>query len=82
MASPHWQLLETPGGQFDHPDQLPLTDGVWLPAPVPGTACQALAQAGRFDLLAPRSLMDQDIWYRSAWALPAAAMRCCFPAAC
>lgn len=73
MVCPHWQLLETPGGQFDHPGQLPQTDGVWLPAPVPGTACQALAQAGRFDLLAPRSLMDQDIWYRSAWALPAAA---------
>src|SRR5450830_78746 len=73
MAGPSWQLLETPGGQFDHPDQLPRADGAWLAAPVPGTACEALSQAGRLDLLAPRSLMEHDLWYRSAWNLPAAA---------
>lgn len=73
MAHPSWQLLETPGGLFDHPGQLPQADSGWHTAPVPGTACEALAQAGRFDLQAPRSLMDQDIWYRSAWQLPAPA---------
>jgi len=68
-----WQLLEASGGQFIHPDQLPLSDEAWLPAPVPGTACQALAEAGRFDPRAPRALMEQDIWYRCALDLPAAA---------
>ena len=39
--------------------------GGWIAAPVPGTAAQALAQAGLFDAGAPISLHDKDVWYRT-----------------
>lgn len=59
-----WALLETAAGQWDVP---PLDQGTWLPAPVPGTVCEALALAGRFDLNAPRALQGSDFWYRCDW---------------
>ena len=59
-----WALLETAAGQWDVP---PLDQGTWLPAPVPGTVCEALALAGRFDLNAPRALQGSDFWFRCDW---------------
>lgn len=59
-----WALLETAAGQWDEP---PLGLGPWLPAPVPGTVCEALAAAGHFDLNAPRALQGSDFWYRCDW---------------
>lgn len=38
--------------------------GDWLPAPVPGTAAQALLGAGLYRLGEPLPLHDRDVWYR------------------
>ncbi|MDD0809713.1 glycoside hydrolase family 2 protein [Curvibacter sp. RS43] len=59
-----WTLQETAAGQWSEP---PVGEGTWLPAPVPGTVCEALAAAGRFDLNAPRALQGSDFWYRCDW---------------
>lgn len=40
----------------------------WIPAPVPGTAAQALQAAGRYSLEAPTPLHDKDVWYRLRFA--------------
>lgn len=59
-----WVLLETAAGEWSAP---PGGEGVWWPAPVPGTVCEALAAAGQFDLQAPRALDGRDFWYRCDW---------------
>ncbi|WP_167525502.1 glycoside hydrolase family 2 protein [Roseomonas genomospecies 6] len=51
-----WELCVTePGGT---------PGGDWLPAPVPGTAAQALREAGLYRLGEPLPLHDRDVWYR------------------
>ncbi|AWK85075.1 glycosyl hydrolase 2 galactose-binding domain-containing protein [Azospirillum thermophilum] len=40
-------------------------DGRWIPAPVPGTAAQALQAAGLWTLDAPTPLHDRDVLYRT-----------------
>ena len=59
-----WELTVTPPGAAAAPADL---EGVrdWLPAPVPGTAAQALRNAGRWTLEAPAPLHGQDVWYRT-----------------
>ncbi|HYG89244.1 MAG TPA: glycoside hydrolase family 2 protein [Azospirillum sp.] len=58
-----WELTATPPGAVARPAEL---GGVqdWIPAPVPGTAAQALRDAGRWTLDTPAPLHDQDFWYR------------------
>ena len=36
----------------------------WLPARVPGTAAQALVDAGLWDAASPARLREHDVWYR------------------
>ena len=57
-----WRLLVTQAGE--HSDASPLPEnGDWIHAKVPGTAAQALAEAGQFDPADPMPLHDKDIWY-------------------
>lgn len=58
-----WQLACTAPGAAQTPADLPLQLD-WIVAPVPGTAAQALRDAGRWTLERPLPLHDQDIWYR------------------
>ncbi|TAJ86848.1 MAG: glycoside hydrolase family 2 protein [Reyranella sp.] len=59
-----WHLACTAPGSVQTPADLPaLLD--WIAAPVPGTAAQALREAGRWTLEDPLPLHDQDIWYRT-----------------
>jgi beta-mannosidase len=58
--------LSAPGA-CSSPHQAEALTG-WISAPVPGTAAQALTQAGRFDMATPISLHDQDVWYRTPLA--------------
>src|SRR5476651_1980345 len=62
-----WQLALTAPGAGTDPQSLPSTLD-WIPARVPGTAAQALRDAGRFSLEAPTPLHDQDVWYRTRFA--------------
>src|SRR5476651_2078716 len=62
-----WQLALTAPGAVADPPSLPPALG-WIPARVPGTAAQALRDAGRFSLEAPTPLHDQDVWYRTRFA--------------
>lgn len=62
-----WQLALTAPGAVADPAALPPTLD-WIPARVPGTAAQALRDAGRFSLETPTPLHDQDIWYRTRFA--------------
>ncbi len=62
-----WAMRVTAAGAFPEP-----LGGVgenggppWLPAPVPGTAVQALRAAGMLSLDRPPPLHDQDVWYRT-----------------
>ena len=58
-----WSLALTAPGSIAAPDSLgPITD--WIDAAVPGTAAQALRDAGRWSLDAPAPLHDRDVWYR------------------
>src|SRR5262245_48927324 len=62
-----WQLALAPPGSAAAPDALaPTLD--WIAAPVPGTAAQALREAGRFDIHHPPRLHDHDVWYRTRFA--------------
>lgn len=59
-----WSITLTPAGAWSGPEDLdPSAD--WAPAPVPGTAAEALTAAGRFDPKAPEPLHDKDVWYRA-----------------
>ncbi len=66
-----WKL-SCPNGWVATPCQLTNAD-VWVPAPVPGTAAQALCDAGLWDPAQPAPLHDRDVWYRVA--LPACGRR-------
>lgn len=59
-----WQLACTVPGAVARPGDLPPALD-WIAAPVPGTAAQALRDAGRWTLERPLPLHDQDIWYRT-----------------
>jgi len=59
-----WRLLVTEAGACAGPGDLDGRDG-WIPAPVPGTAAQALRDAGRWHEAEPATLHDKDIWYRA-----------------
>ena len=61
-----WQLACTAPGLAQGPAELSSSLD-WIAAPVPGTAAQALRDAGRWTLEQPRPLHDQDIWYRSGF---------------
>ena len=57
-----WRMaLGDPGAVAGPADLASLSD--WIPAPVPGTAAGALADAGRFSAEAPIPLHDKDVWY-------------------
>lgn len=62
-----WDMLETTPGAASSPEAAD-ADGNWIVAPVPGTAAQALAAAGRFDASQPRPLHDSDFWYRTTFS--------------
>lgn len=58
-----WSLATTAPGAIATPACLgSIAD--WIAAPVPGTAAQALRDAGRWSLDAPSPLHDRDVWYR------------------
>lgn len=59
-----WRLACTAPGLVSHPDALSsVTD--WIGAGVPGTAAQALRDAGRWRVEEPAPLHDKDFWYRT-----------------
>lgn len=59
-----WQLACTAAGTASSPDDLPASLD-WIHAPVPGTAAQALRDAGRWTAEQSLPLHDKDIWYRT-----------------
>lgn len=62
MLTEQWFLAVAETGGIADPSGLStLTD--WVPAKVPGTAAEALRDAGRYDPENPTSLHDKDIWY-------------------
>ncbi|NYZ12592.1 glycoside hydrolase family 2 protein [Azospirillum sp. RWY-5-1] len=58
-----WTCALTPPGAAATPADADRLPG-WIPAPVPGTAAQALRDAGLWSLDAPTPLHDRDVWYR------------------
>lgn len=62
-----WRLaLTVPGAAKDPGGLSPALD--WIAAVVPGTAAQALRDAGRWSVEQPAPLHDQDVWYRTRFA--------------
>lgn len=59
-----WRMLLTEAGACAGPGDLAGRDG-WIAAPVPGTAAQALRDAGLWREDEPAPLHDKDIWYRA-----------------
>lgn len=58
-----WELAATAPGRAAAPADLdPGLD--WIPARAPGTAAQALRDAGLWTLDAPEALHDRDFWWR------------------
>ncbi|WP_439574508.1 glycoside hydrolase family 2 protein [Phreatobacter sp.] len=58
-----WRMIVCEPGAAATPDEAERLEG-WLPAPVPGTAEQAVHAAGRLDPAAASGLNDKDVWYR------------------
>jgi beta-mannosidase len=56
-----WELCSTAPGAAATPGVL---DGRWIPATVPGTAAQALRDAGEWSLDHPAPLHGLDFWFR------------------
>ncbi|MEH0071202.1 hypothetical protein V6L77_14125 [Pannonibacter sp. Pt2-lr] len=61
LLTADWRMVVLPVGSAARPEELAGLESV--PAPVPGTAAEALARAGRFDPAAPTPLQDRDICY-------------------
>ncbi len=58
-----WDVIVTEPGAFTSPAELS-DRGTCVPAPVPGTAEQALIAAGTLCPGEPSGLHDRDVWYR------------------
>src|SRR4051812_21255617 len=58
-----WELALSSPQAWPEPGAL--TDAVWWPAIVPGTAAGALRALGQWRLEEPQPLHDRDIWYRA-----------------
>jgi beta-mannosidase len=59
-----WELMATAADAIAEPGGLGGSNG-WIKAAVPGTAAQALRDAGRWTLESPTPLHDKDFWYRT-----------------
>ena len=46
----------------------PMPADGWIPAPVPGTAAEALKLALKLDVTVPTALHDKDVWYRTRFS--------------
>jgi beta-mannosidase len=57
-----WELALSPPQAWLAPSDL--SEAVWLPAIVPGTAAGALRALGQWSLDEPEPLHDKDVWYR------------------
>ena len=62
LAGIDWDMTVTEASAWATPADC-TADADWHPAPVPGTAAGALADAGLFSLDAPTPLHDRDVWY-------------------
>ncbi|HJQ60703.1 MAG TPA: glycoside hydrolase family 2 protein, partial [Vineibacter sp.] len=62
-----WELAATAPDAVAVPAELANTGG-WIKAAVPGTAAQALRDAGQWALTAPTPLHDRDFWYRTRFS--------------
>lgn len=60
-----WEWLQSLPSEFGEPDTLPSSG--WRPASVPGTAAQAMREAGVWSGQPPLALDDTDIWYRTSF---------------
>jgi len=65
-----WLLASTPPDEVGRPSELDARHREWLPAPVPGTAAQALQAAGRWSFDHPRDFDASDWWYRCTFRFP------------
>lgn len=67
-----FELALTAAGAYATPEELEHAKLEWIPAPVPGTAAQALEAAGRFSREHPTPLHGFDVWYRAKFEATAA----------
>lgn len=72
-----WSCCSHRPGRITSPNQLDDVASEWLPAAVPGTVAQALADAGQWDMQRPPSIDDLDWWYRTAFTFPSDVVQCC-----
>ncbi len=66
-----WTCAVLKAGSCATPDEA-IKSGDWMPAKVPGTASQALSEAGLYSLSHPTPLHDCDVWYITSIFLKAA----------
>ena len=59
-----WRMAVTPAGAWGSPD-VPRGAARFVDAPVPGTAAQALEQAGLWSRDDPQGFDDCDVWYET-----------------